>query len=133
MEKIKRFSQDWIEGDGGKDILIISIVILVGISSFILGRLSKEDSKSGIKIEYAQESANAISAITSTENNNNNVVPIIKKSGATSGNFFASSKGKNYYPLGCSAGKSLKLENRVYFNSSAEAEKAGYKLSGSCN
>ena len=46
MEKIKQF----IESDKGKDILIVLIVILVGLASFELGRLSNEGSNQGIKI-----------------------------------------------------------------------------------
>ncbi|MCF7863156.1 MAG: hypothetical protein K9L98_04090 [Candidatus Pacebacteria bacterium] len=46
--------------------------------------------------------------------------------------YFASKKGKKYYPVGCSAGKSIKIENRVYFSTEAEAKKAGYEMSSSC-
>jgi hypothetical protein len=48
MEKIKHF----IESEKGKDIFVVLIVILVGLGSFELGRLSKENSSSGLKIEY---------------------------------------------------------------------------------
>ena len=44
MEKIKRF---W-ESEQGKDILIVIIVILVGLGSFELGRLSKESAQGGL-------------------------------------------------------------------------------------
>ena len=44
MEKIKQF----IESDRGKDIFVVLIVILVGLGSFELGRLSKETDSSGI-------------------------------------------------------------------------------------
>lgn len=129
MEKIKGF----ITSDKGKDILIVIIVILVGLSSFGLGRLSVASKSTGVKIEYKSgeenpqtsqsketvnlEQANAISAVSSTN---------------TSGSYFTSNRGKKYYGIGCDAGKSIKKENRVYFNSKAEAEQAGYELSSSC-
>jgi hypothetical protein len=48
MGKIKSF----LESEQGKDILIVFIVILVGLASFMLGRLSvKENASSGVKIE----------------------------------------------------------------------------------
>jgi hypothetical protein len=45
MEKIKQF----VESEKGKDIMLVIIVILVGLASFELGRLSKAQSLSGIK------------------------------------------------------------------------------------
>ena len=54
MEKIKPIIKNCIESEKGKDILIVIIVILVGLGSFELGRLSKENSSSGVKILPAQ-------------------------------------------------------------------------------
>ncbi len=116
MQKIKQF----IESEQGKDILVVAIVILVGLASFGLGRLSKEGS-SGLKVEYAGQSANAIYA---GEN--------LGRADTNSGKFFASSRGSKYYGENCKAGQSIKKENRVYFNTREEAENAGYELSSSC-
>ncbi|MFA6177541.1 MAG: hypothetical protein WC694_01445 [Candidatus Paceibacterota bacterium] len=129
MEKIKQFFNVTIQSEKGKDILIVVIVILVGLGSFELGRLSKENTSKGIKIEYSdqntsQASANAISTISDFQRPNSD-----NFSGKT---FFASRKGSKYYSLGCSAGKTIKQENRVYFTTGEEAEVAGYALSSSC-
>ncbi|HBB49426.1 TPA: hypothetical protein DEQ22_00510 [Candidatus Nomurabacteria bacterium] len=118
MQKIKRF---W-ESEKGKDILIVIIVILVGLGSFELGRLSKESAQGGLKIEYpglngAQE-ANVISTAAPAERFGKN--------------FFASNRGTKYYSIGCSGGKTIKEENRVWFWTGEEAEEAGYALSASC-
>ncbi|OGI71635.1 hypothetical protein A3B84_00060 [Candidatus Nomurabacteria bacterium RIFCSPHIGHO2_02_FULL_35_13] len=112
MEKIKQFS----ETDKGKDIFVIIIIILVGLGSFGLGRLSKSDSNKGIKIEYEGQEANVIKSVESSS---------LK-------NFFASNRGTKYYSISCGAGKTIKEENRVYFETSTEAESAGYELSSSC-
>lgn len=119
MEKIKQF----LESEKGKDILVIIIIILVGLGSFELGRLSKDGATSGIKIEYPNQEANVVSSLDQN---------LSSPQKSTSGNFFASSKGSKYYSIGCSAGKTIKQENRVYFTTSTEAEKAGYELSSSC-
>lgn len=122
MEKIKSF---WESGKG-KDILIVIIVILVGLVSFELGRLSKESGPGGIKIEYPnQNGANVVSA-TNMPKTTSDTDYLSEK------NFFASSKGSKYYTISCSAGKTIKQENRVYFTTGEEAERAGYALSGSC-
>ncbi len=133
MEKIKPTITNWIESEKGKDILMIIIVILVGLGSFELGRLSKANSSAGIQIEYPKqietEPASAINAVESATS-----TPAKTKTSNSAGkNFFASNKGTKYYSLGCSAGKSLKQENRIYFATKEEAEKAGYTLSASCN
>ena len=115
MEKIKQF----IASEKGKDVLIILIVILVGLGSFELGRLSTRSTRAGgLKIEYPAVSVDAVTS---------------KSSGTETGKtFFASNRGSKYYSIGCSGGKSIKQENRVYFASSGEAEKAGYELSSVC-
>lgn len=137
MEKIKYF----IKSEKGKDILIIIIIILVGLSSFELGRLSKENSSNnnGIKIKYPANyevndsniplEAN-LGQINSTNKPKTAETNQIKTQ--ATGNYFASKRGKKYYPVGCSAGNTIKQENKIYFSTSAEAEKAGYELSGSC-
>jgi hypothetical protein len=119
MEKIKLF----LESEKGKDVLVIIIIILVGLGSFELGRLSKNSSNPGIKVEYNGQEANVIDSI------DQNLADTAK---LISGNFFASSKGSKYYSISCGAGKTIKQENRIYFKTSIEAENAGYELSSSC-
>ena len=133
MEKIKPAIKFWIESDKGKDILVIVIIILVGLGSFELGRLSKNNTSSGIKIEYPSQEANTIGSLDQNGVNlpsNLNTPQNYQKS--TSENFFASSRGTKYYSISCSAGKTIKQENRIYFATSTEAEKAGYVLSSAC-
>jgi hypothetical protein len=135
MEKIKLF----LISEKGKDILVVVIIILVGLGSFELGRLSKEDSQSGLKIvstqagDYSQNRAqgvNTASAVESVNNNNQGQSSQNQNSGKT---FFASSRGSKYYTTSCSSGKTIKQENRVYFTTGEEAQAAGYTLSSSCN
>ena len=129
MQKIKLF----IESERGKDILIILIVILVGICSFFLGRLSNQSSNDGLKIEFTGQEAAAVGSITTKEPKliaNPSISAKINNN--TQGSYFASKRGKKYYSTGCSAGKSIKQENRIYFQTSTEAEKAGFTFSSSC-
>lgn len=131
MEKIKQF----IESEKGKDILTVLIVIFVGIGSFFLGRLSKVQN-SGIKVEYPadyQTQANLSQINTNSgQNTTSGQQSTTTANAGQVGNYFASSRGHKYYSLGCSAGKTIKQENRIYFVTSTDAEKAGYTLSSSC-
>ncbi len=138
MEKIKSF----ISSEAGKDIMVVLIVILTGLGSFGLGRLSKENASTGVKIEYPKEltslAGNAISATTPVVKAapTQKVVPASTNTSTTTlaiKNYFASSRGHKYYPAGCSAGKSLSMDNRIYFSTREEAEAAGYTLSNSCD
>jgi len=129
MEKIKEF----VQSEKGKNILIVIIVILVGLSSFELGRLSKENSSSGVKIEYPNQTNNQGASVILSENAlqaNTGVSSIISNSNSKT--FFASNRGEKYYSIGCSGGKTIKQENRVYFATKEDAERAGYTLSSSC-
>jgi len=129
MEKIKSF----IESEKGKDILTIIIVILVGLGSFELGRLSKEDSSRGIKILPAQTGEYTDQTPRQGIDQTANVISAVATNPSTTKTFFASSKGKKYYTISCSAGKTIKQENRIYFTTGEEAQRAGYTLSSSCN
>lgn len=129
MEKIKGFMQS----EKGKDIMIVIIVILVGLSSFELGRLSKETNQSGIKILNTDEKGYSDQNLNQIENQSANVFSATNSTISNSKTFFASSRGSKYYSLGCSGGKTIKQENRIYFATKEEAERAGYELSSTCN
>ncbi len=128
MEKIKRF----IESDKVKDILVVIIVILVGLGSFELGRLSKESHSQGVKIEYSDP--NQVNGVIQASNviSGVNTATLTSASNSAGKNFFASNRGSKYYTISCSAGKTIKQENRVWFTTGEEAEQAGYALSSSC-
>ena len=131
MEKIKQF----VETEQGKGILSILVIILVALGSFGLGRLSRDQVGPGIAVqEY--NLANVINAVENT-NTNSTKQNIIKptettKSISAGKSFFASSRGSKYYSIGCSGGKTLKEENKVWFSTKQEAENAGYELSSTC-
>ncbi|MEK7071470.1 MAG: hypothetical protein AAB943_00870 [Patescibacteria group bacterium] len=123
MEKIKSF----FVSDRGKDILTVIIIILVGLASFGLGRLSKNAQNAGIKVEYAggvekdvKDVLGPKSAVLGAEDT------LAVKT------FFASNRGSKYYSIGCPGGKTIKEENKIYFSTKEEAERAGYELSASC-
>ncbi len=52
---------------------------------------------------------------------------------STSLAFFASKNGTKFYSSNCSAGKRVKEENKMYFESAASAERAGYTWASSCD
>jgi hypothetical protein len=127
MEKIKHF----IKSDQGKDLWIVAIVVLVGLLSFGLGRLSVSDS-SGIDISYTDLGASALTGAQEARVFLENNPKLDKSTQAVRKAFYASKRGKKYYSADCSAGNTIKPENRIYFDTAEKAESAGYSLSASC-
>jgi hypothetical protein len=141
MEKIKLFINETLQSEKGRDILIVIIVILVGLGCFELGRLSKGNDSRDIKITTTptDTSSNIDQGIQQSINPSvSQTANVLGAAGFQNSNsskktFFASSKGKKYYTISCSAGKTIKQENRIYFATGEGAERAGYTLSSSCN
>jgi hypothetical protein len=122
MNKIKLWKSDYF-----RDFLVILIITIVGIGSFGLGRLSTQKGEGGsAKIFYAEENGSKTGNSTSLTN-------VAQGNQALeSGAYMASKRGKKYYPSDCSAAKSIKEENRIYFDTPQKAEEAGYSASSSC-
>jgi hypothetical protein len=139
-QKIKGFAQS----PQGRDMAVVSIVILTGIICFVLGRLSIGQEKgSGVVITGG---ANTIGttlvdpnrtmqpniATNSTDSGSLSVQNTIQP-GSGDGLYVASSRGKKYYPVDCPAASGLSKKNLVYYKTAFDAEKAGKTLSTSCN
>ena len=135
MEKIKHF----LQSKTGKDLLIIFIIITIAFISFFLGRMSKNSPKTDLIIGYDEEPDFSLKPLNNANLKPNNQLANsiealnYKGPDLTGREYFASKRGKKYYPFGCSAGKSIKEENRIYFVSETEAKAKGYSLSTSCN
>ena len=56
----------------------------------------------------------------------------VAEAGGTGDSVIADSKSKTYYPVDCELLKTIAEKNRVKFNSSEDAEKAGYKRARDC-
>ena len=69
MEKIKQFIENILQSKEGNDILVVIIVILVGLGSFELGRLSTSNTQQGIKINYNQSTLTQVNPNTLDKNN----------------------------------------------------------------
>lgn len=126
MEKIKSF----LESEQGKNLIIILIIILVGLGSFELGRRSQNTPKNLSNIDFSSQTANTINGAENTVLEQKYEFEGVNLEGRA---YFASKRGSKYYPFGCSAGKSIKEENRIYFDTEEQAQKAGYSKSSSCN
>ncbi len=106
-----------------KDALLILVIILLGVFSFGLGRLSaiKENHT---QVKLCNEENYKENNITSNSGSN-------EKSNVKE-NYVASKTGKAYHLPWCSGARRIKDENKIWFNTKEEAENAGYKPASNC-
>ena len=95
------------------------LILLIGVISFGLGRLSVTD---GVAVVG---SAPALQELTPSEANNsfknNASFPVV-----------ASKSGSKYHLLDCPGALQMNPENRIEFSSAEEARAAGYAPAGNC-
>ena len=107
-------------------VFFIILAILVGAGSFGLGRITKiSDAKEPIVVEKPIQVAGVETIVPAA-------VSEPEVAGTSTRQFVASKNGKKYFTVGCSAAKTIKADNKVFFGSQEEAKKAGYEPSTMC-
>jgi len=115
-------------GGDNNELYLAAIIILVAVISFGLGRLSKiREEKTPITIENVKENAETSESKSLSTSNVDKT-----NSTATSKIFVASRNGKKYYYAWCESANVIKEQNRIWFSTQAEAEKAGYQPAANC-
>lgn len=133
MNKIKG-----IIGIDTMTLMCLLVVILVGLSSFGLGRLSVSDDSSNKEIKLENKNINVVKGeigkSIEVENSMKNTLGGIEKvEGIQKEKMYVASKnGKLYYSVSCSGAKRISEKNKVWFSSKEDAEKNGYTPSTSC-
>ena len=111
LTKIKNFCKD-----NEENLILAIIIILVGLISFGLGRISKiEEGRVPVKIDIA----------TTTK-------PDFVVSSTGEKVFVASKNGTKYHYIWCPGAQSIKEENKIYFSTKEEAERSGYQPASNC-
>lgn len=113
LQKIKRLSSNRI----GETILIISIFALGNIGSYILGSTNN--------ILTENEPVIIAGDIETYED-------VMSRVNTSTGLVFGSINGTKFYYDNCSGGKSIKNENKIWFETIAEAIAAGYTQATNC-
>lgn len=109
-----------------RKVFLALLIILIGVLSFGLGKLSNLNQSGEIKIDYVdidnnQDTSNKIQTNLNSTNS---------QLQTTNSSVTASSKGTRYYYSWCKSTVSDK--NKVSFASAILAEKAGYTLAANC-
>ncbi len=104
---------------------IIVTIILLGILSFGLGRLSALSDKNEPRISICKNKNIEIKSDTTA-------ITINSQEKQKAKQYVASKKGHVYHLPWCSGAKRIKETNKIWFETKKEAEKAGYKPAGNC-
>lgn len=117
-EKIKPFLDDLILG---------AIIVSVALIGFGLGRLSKLEERS---VPITVEKMGAFAGLTSGAGEDG--VADALTANKPEGTLVVSKNGTKYHYLWCPGASTIKEENKVYFATKEEAEKAGYGPAANC-
>jgi hypothetical protein len=114
------------------DLFVLACVILIGLISYNLGR-SHALKKTSLRVEEGtlvydarsgeNEGSSALTANAAQAAKPRDPRVVVSKS----------SKGKVYHFTWCPGAKQIKEENKIWFATEAEAQKAGYTLAGNCS
>ena len=111
-----------------ESVFLAAAIVLVGISGFGLGRLSKIDEiRPGITIEAPAAVGASLASEKAPENGSSDM-----EASLNSGEVVASKTGSKYHFPWCSGAKTIAEANKIWFNSSAEAKDAGYSPAANC-
>lgn len=127
-------------------ILKYCVFCITGVLCFIAG-ISYEKINSlrdSIEIIYPELYKNTVVYLPESErnillNNYNNMSNILDETTTQEGiaaygqNFVASKNGSRYYPVDCKSSSRIKPENKIYFNTANDAERAGLTLASGCS
>ena len=108
------------------DLYMIAVIILIGFAGFGLGRLSFiEDSREAVRIEFPEYLS--ASVLNAGDIAGDTTVP-------PSGNglLLDSKNGSKYHYPWCGGGKRISEKNKIWFDSTEEARKAGYTPAANC-
>lgn len=105
-----------------EDIFVILVIIFVGFGGFGLGRLSLiQEEKTPVTIKSETPSQGGESDSKKIADNDN-----------IENRFIASSKGSKYHLPWCPGAERIKEENKIWFASEEDAQRAGYTPAGNC-
>lgn len=101
----------------------VSLILLVGITSFGLGRMSVVEN---VKSESVSQAGIIFSGADVTQNNS------LKSISITAERVVASKSGTKYHLLTCPGASQIKEENKLFFDSVELAEAAGFQPAANC-
>ncbi|HEY4502652.1 MAG TPA: hypothetical protein VJH21_02365 [Candidatus Paceibacterota bacterium] len=106
------------------ELFVVLLIVLIGLMSFGLGRLSALE-KGRTHVRIIDPVAQRASVLE--QNSNGSTSDTV-----SSGSFVGSKNGSKYHFPWCSGAQRIKEENKIWFSTKEEAERAGYTPAANC-
>ncbi len=107
--------------------LLAGLIVAVSLASYGLGRISVALPAGGSTASQgAAPAAVSASRIAPAESAKTEDIP------APEGGYVASKNGTKYHLPWCGSAKQIKEENKIWFATKADAERAGYTAASNC-
>ena len=110
-----------------EDHLLATLVVAVSTTSFLLGRMSVDEN--AVPTDSVQAAGVSMNA---GEGNSSQDLALPVASTPVEGGYVASKSGTKYHLPWCAGAKQIKEENKIWFTTKEEAEKAGYSPAANC-
>lgn len=124
--KVKQFLKD-----SRSDLYVAAVIFLVGLASFGLGRLSVLwPEKEAIRIGNSKSSE--LSELSTPNSGELNQLNPLNSLNQLKDKYVASQNGTAYHFPWCPGAQRIKEENKVWFDTKEEAERAGYHPAANC-
>ncbi|MFT5849530.1 MAG: hypothetical protein ACI9H6_000339 [Patiriisocius sp.] len=115
-------TQEWLKSIIAEDVYFYTaLLVLVGVLSFGLGRLSVEDAlgtKNEASVVLVQRTAESPLEVATSSDETKKLV--------------GSKNGTKYHLLWCSGAQRINEENKVFFESEGQAQVMGYTAAANC-
>lgn len=123
IKHIFKKSKEWIS-ENKKSVLLAVGVFFVSVASFGVGRLSAVWDAAPLVVEADVPTLNPADLLPFAGG--------VTLPDSASGTFVASKNSHYYYLPTCSTAKRIKPENQVWFQTEAEAQRAGFVRGSNC-
>ena len=121
LSKIKTFVEVWSD-----ELFLVAVVLLVGLISFGVGRLSVNPSSSNELV--VEGTPVAVSEIQNLKSE----IATTNRGEAEPTTIVGNKSSKIYHREDCSGAQSMAEANKIYFASVAAAKEAGFRPAGNC-
>lgn len=115
------------------EILLAALIVIVALVSFALGRTSISDTASIVEQNTTQEQQPTVigqeieNTVQKPSEITNAATVVQEKTG-----YVASKNGTKYHLPWCGSARQIKEENKIWFETKEDAEKAGYTPASNC-
>ena len=115
------------------DVILTALIIGVSLVSFYLGRVSVDGDFKGINQEAQALRPRVQDSVQNPQKSSSSATNTITQNAEqTQKGYVASKSGTKYHLPWCGSAKQIKEENKIWFVTKEEAEKAGYTPASNC-